>query len=267
MLPKLRLDGFVVSVPTGVAMPLPESETVGLLVAVVVSEMVPAAAPVTAGAKRAVNVLVCPGVSGVCGTKPTTLNPAPVATAAVTLTLKLPVFVIVTVWLALPPPTVTSPKLTVEGLSDTVSTCATPVPASVTTFGVFTAVLLMVMFPAKAPPAAGVNCAVNDTFAPASSVSGNPGGVILKPAPVTAMESTSTKTPPVFVKVMDRVSVLPTTMLPKSRFDGLTLSSPGATPFPASETKAVGALLSRETLPATAPAPPGAKFTLKGGAL
>jgi hypothetical protein len=112
----------VVRIPAAAAVPFAVKDTmVGEFVALLVSDTLPLAAPVTVGAKRAVNVLLCPAVRVNGVVSPVVLKPAPLTVEEEIVTDELPVFVIVTVW-GLVDPTVTSPKLTSAGLALRVST-------------------------------------------------------------------------------------------------------------------------------------------------
>jgi len=192
--------GVALSVSTW-ATPVPLRATVvGEFVAVLTSDTLPLTLPAAAGANRAVNVVLCPAVS-VCGNvSPVMLRPAPVTLEELIVTFELPVFVMVTVWLAVLP-TNTLPKLMLVGEALSVSTCVTPVPLNETTVGEFVAVLASDTLPLTAPAAAGANRAVNVVLCPAVSVSGSVSPVTLNPAPVTVDVLMVTLTFPVFVTV------------------------------------------------------------------
>ena len=71
--------------------------------------------------------------------------------------------------------------------------------------------------------------------------------------------------PPEFVKVSDRVRLLPTCTLPKLRLGAVAVSDPGVTPAPESGAVKLGldALLVTERLPLADPPTVGVKVTLK----
>src|ERR1051326_1486041 len=75
--PKSTLAGLAETV--SVLTPLPERDTVvGELVAVLTMKMLPLAAPLAAGVKVALNVMLWPGVSADGSVRPLIVNPAPV---------------------------------------------------------------------------------------------------------------------------------------------------------------------------------------------
>src|SRR5262245_16254761 len=121
--------------------------------------------------------------------------------AAVTVKSTLPALVIITVCVVLLV-TMTLPKLTLDGLTLSCKTAATPVPCRETTVGLLFASLVMVMLPAAAPAAGGANCAVNVVDAPAVKLNGAV-KFVLKPAapPASVTDETFTVEPPVLVTV------------------------------------------------------------------
>jgi len=93
--PKLRLVGVALSRSVT---PVPESETrAGELVAVLTTETLPEALPVTVGAKVAVKLVLWPAVRVRGSERPLMLNPVPVTVACETVTLPVPLLVRVTV--------------------------------------------------------------------------------------------------------------------------------------------------------------------------
>ena len=89
--PKLRLAGVA---PSRSVTPVPDSARVdGESVAVLTTEMLPDALPVTVGAKVTVKLVLWPGVIVTGSEGPLMLNPAPVPVACETVTLPVPVLV------------------------------------------------------------------------------------------------------------------------------------------------------------------------------
>src|ERR1700704_6000698 len=104
------------------ARPIPDKEMLdGELVALLLTVILPVAAPFAEGANVEVSVVVCPGAS-VRPLAPVVLNPAPATITCAIVTLEFPALVIVMFWLLLLD-TFTLPKfklLTLE-LSNTVA--------------------------------------------------------------------------------------------------------------------------------------------------
>jgi hypothetical protein len=121
-LPKVTLDGVTDSCD-GAPVAL-RAIVVGEPGALVVSEMLPDTAPAEVGVKIALIVALLPAEI-VCGEKPGMVNPAPVTPPCEIVRLALPAFFRVTVCELLPP-TLTLPKLTLDGV--TVSCGCVPVP-------------------------------------------------------------------------------------------------------------------------------------------
>lgn len=94
-LPRFRVDGEIVSVPTAAA-PVPDKEIVNAgFDAFEVTVTVPLAVPVTVGAKVTVNPVLCPGARVNEEPMPLRMNPVPLIVTFETETLVPPVFVIV----------------------------------------------------------------------------------------------------------------------------------------------------------------------------
>lgn len=238
----------------------------GEVVALLNSCTLPVTAPVAVGAKRALNVLLCPAVKVNGVVNPVVLNPAPLTVEEEIVTDELPVFVIVTVWV-LVDPTVTSPKLTFVGLVLNVSTGSIALPETVITLGEFGASLVIEMDPEAAPAAMGKNCTLKETACPGAIESGVANPVTLKPVPVTLAELMVRVVAPPFVNVTVWVAPVPTIVSPKVMLDGLAVSEPaaGLTALPA-RARRVGvfsALLVIDRPPVTMPAVVGEKDKLK----
>ncbi len=149
-LPKLTLDGVTDSCDCApVAL---RAIVVGEPGAFVVSEMLPETLPAEAGANTALNVALLPAEI-VCGEKPGMVNPAPVTPPCEIVRLALPAFFSVTVCELLPP-TLTLPKLTLDGV--TVSCGCVPVPLRETVSESEAAPVTV-----RVPLAAPVDCGAN----------------------------------------------------------------------------------------------------------
>jgi hypothetical protein len=96
--------------PACVAVPAKETIS-GEFEASLITVSAPEAGPAVVGANCTVTVLLWPTARDAEGLPPVTLKPAPVTVACETFTVAVPVFVIVTVWVALPP-TATLPNVT-----------------------------------------------------------------------------------------------------------------------------------------------------------
>jgi len=96
--------------------PVPESEIlVGELLALLVTEMLPVSVPAPVGAKLVLMLMLIPAFRVNGNEDPVNVNPAPVTVACEIVTLLVPLFLIITVFV-LRLPTVTSPKLSEPGL-------------------------------------------------------------------------------------------------------------------------------------------------------
>jgi len=126
--PKLTLDGVVVTVP-GAVTPVPLTEYSALpLVALLVNNTYPECSPVLVGANFTESVMY-PPAEIVCGTvNPLTLNPVACTDSAEIVAAAAPVFFMVNV-MVLPEPTLTDPKLPGDGLNDNVPCVSSPRPS------------------------------------------------------------------------------------------------------------------------------------------
>jgi hypothetical protein len=132
--------------------------------------------------------------------------------------------------------------------------------------GEFVALLITETVPLSAPDALGVKTTLKVALAPAAIVSGTVTPVVLKPVPEAVIFDTLTVELPVLASVTACVLLLPTLMFPKLRLVALGEScNAAATPVPliAMVFGELGALLTSETLPGTAPALAGENATLK----
>src|SRR5205807_615694 len=112
-------------------------------------------------------------------------------------------------------PTSTLPKLTLGGVTDSLS--CTPVPLRAMVLGELGASLMSEMLPDTLPVAVGANCTLKVLDCPAARVSGRFSPVMLKPAPVKLPCAMVKLAPPELVKVRFCTPVLPTSTLPKDR--------------------------------------------------
>jgi len=101
-----------------------------------------------------------------------------------TVTLLLPLFVIVTFFELLLPALIFEND-TLVGLAVSVTEAATPVPVKETAFGEFGALLVTVTLPVSTPAVVGANSAVNATVAPPAIVAGVFSPLTVYPAPFT----------------------------------------------------------------------------------
>jgi hypothetical protein len=186
----------------------------------------PVAAPLAVGVNSTVKDVVCPAAS-VTGENPLNLKPVPLALAAEIERLVPPVFVNVSDKLVLLP-TWTVPNDRLVGVGVSVP-WATPVAVSGMLKLEFVPFEVTVTLPVAAPLAVGVNSTAKDALCPAASVTGeNP--LKLKPVPLALAAETDMLGPPEFVKVSDKLVLLPTWTLPNERLVGVALSVPCATP-------------------------------------
>jgi hypothetical protein len=130
------------------------------------------------------------------------------------VTLEFPLFVIVTAW-ELELPALMLPKLRLEGLAESVTVAATPVPLRAMVLGELGALLVMLTLPVKLPAALGANKTLNEAVPPAVTVAGVVSPLTLKLLPLTAICEIVSEAVPVFVTVKLWDLVCPSTMLPK----------------------------------------------------
>ena len=122
------------------------------------------------------------GIKIVPAATPEALKSAPVGTTLEIVTFEFPLFLSVTLdvlfW-----PTVTFPKLRLDGFAPRRRVDAVPVPLKGITSGEPGALLVIEILPLALPADVGENVAVKEVFCPAFSVSGVDNPVILKPVP------------------------------------------------------------------------------------
>jgi hypothetical protein len=219
------------------------------------------AAPLACGAKVTVNVALCPAAMVAGNDSPPNVNsgllelPAEIVTLA-PVAVRVPVLL----WLA---PTVTFPKLRFPGatancpgavavpLRDTVSVGTAPSAARK-------------RLPLAVPLVEGVNTRLKVRLCPAFRVVGTFSPLIVNPAPVSVACEMLRTDPPGFVRVSERVCVLPTCTLPKLILVGLAARDPAVTPFPDSAMLSEGleAVLAIMMLPFAFPPDVGAKVAV-----
>lgn len=177
--PKLALEGEAVNskVP-----PDPASETVeGELDALLATERLPVALPAAAGAKLTGKVTLWPALRLKGKVTAPRLKPAPATAICETVTAADPVLLSATPC-ELVAPTVTLPKLTAAGLSDTVMVA--PLPESGMTTGWLDALLEIETPPVEAAAVTGVKATAKLAALPEVNVTGSEGPLTLKPFPL-----------------------------------------------------------------------------------
>ena len=118
--------------------------------------------------------------------------------------------------------------------------------------------------PVALPPEVGAKTAPKVKLCPAANVRGRVNPVTLKPVPETLAWVTVTLVPPVLVNVSDRVLVLFTGTLEKSKLESLVLKAPAPATFAVSGMArlALDASLTMASLPVAEPVDCGVKVTL-----
>jgi hypothetical protein len=213
-LPKLRLAGLAPRVPPETPVPdsaivSVESEAFELMVTV------PLALPPAWGANRTLNVVLCDALSVSGVVMPVSPKPVPLTEACETVTLDPPVLGRVTVWDCWLP-TVTLPKVSLPGFSESCPgvDAEVPVPVSVRLV-VLVALLVMVAVALKFPAALGLNLTLTVVLCPDARVIGRLGEVREKYFVEIATLLTVTEFGPELVAVAERVVLLPAATLPK----------------------------------------------------
>src|SRR5713226_1107113 len=119
--------------------------------------------------------------------------------------------------------------------------------------------------PVALPPEVGANTVPKVKLCPALKVRGRLSPVTLKPVPETLAWVTVTLVPPVLVRVSDKVLVLPTGTLLKSRLESLVLNTPAVAVVAESGIVrlALDASLTIARLPLADPPDCGVKVTLR----
>jgi hypothetical protein len=160
-------------------------------------------------------------------------------------------------------PTVTLPKLRVEGLRES---CPgeVPVPDKAMVKLATEALEVSTRLPLALPLAVGAKFTPKVKLWPGLRVKGRLSPLTLKAEPVTLLEEIVRLDPPLLVTVCDNNCVLPTCTLPKPRLAGLAETAAGVAPVPERATlnDELDALLEMDTVPGLLPADWGANVTL-----
>lgn len=223
----------------------------------VLTEMLPEAPPADVGAKTALKLMLLLGAS-VCAEKPVTVKPAPVTLSDETTRFAVPMFLSVISCVAVVA-SATSPKLTLEGVTD-IPGCV-PVPVSGIEVGDPERLVLTEMLPVTALVEVGVNVALKVMVLLGVRVCAEK-PVTANPVPVALAEETVRFAVPVFLRIMDCVAVVPSATSPKLTLGGVT-EIPAAVPVPVKATVRLGfeALLVTTRSPVAAAADVGANWT------
>src|SRR5215471_12708555 len=163
--------------------------------------------PAEAGAKPTLNDAAPPAGTENGTAKPDRLKGAPLVVTCVTCSVAEPEFCTMTVDVFVTPIT-TFPKLTLEGVT-AMSGC-TPAPLNNTADGELVAVLATLRVPETLPTAAGVNATTSESAWPGVRVTAPEKPLTLNPAPVQATDEMVTLPVPVFVTLIARDELLPT---------------------------------------------------------
>ena len=202
--------------------PGPESEMMaGELVALLATEMLPVMFPATVGLKVTFNVEFCPGARVIPGETPLAVNPAPEMLTLEIDTLEFPALVSV-IPMTLLLPSTTLPKLRVAELAFRSEVAATPIPLTVTLAGEFEALLMTETAPEILPNFFGENTTFSVDCPPAPIVIGRDIPVTANPGVEILSCVTDRLDPPVFVRVIDCETTLPTATDPKLMDEGDT---------------------------------------------
>jgi hypothetical protein len=169
-LPKLT-DAGVTAICGWTPVPL-SAIVVGEFVALLVRAMLPVALPFALGANAAVREADCPALSVSGSVRPVTLNPVPVTLSLESVTLPVPLFVRVTLFVVLLP-TRTLPKLSEVAEEDNWSVCDTPVPARAKATDGVGELFARVSVPANVPAAEGSKLTVKEDDPPAEILRGS----------------------------------------------------------------------------------------------
>jgi hypothetical protein len=151
-------------------------------VALLTTETLPDKLPVEAGANVALKDVDWPAARLKGSAMPFVVNPAPLAVICEMETLELPVFEIVTLWVALVP-VAKLPNASDAGDAESWRTVEMPAPLKGTTSGEFGVLLMSVMLPEKLLAEAGANPTVKDAEPPGATEIGRARPEVVKPAP------------------------------------------------------------------------------------
>jgi hypothetical protein len=214
--PKATVDGVAV-IAGWVPVPV-MAIVIGDPGALLVIEMLPAGLPAAAGANFAVIVVLPPAAIAMGRVNPLTEYPVPEALRAEIVRAVPPVLFNVMVCEPLLP-TTTLPNATLDGFADKPG--CTPVPVIGIVIGDPGALLVIEMFPAGLPVAAGVNFAVNVEFPPEPIEIGRVNPLTEYPVPDAESAETVRVELPVLFNVMVCEPLPPTATLPNATLEGL----------------------------------------------
>jgi len=199
MLPKLSVEGDAVSWVMGDT-PVPASGTTnGELSVLLTSVRLPERLLAEVGAKLTMKVAELPGATESGSVSPEKLKPVPTSDAWVTLRFAVPGLLMTSVWV-LVTPTVTSPKLTLAGITE-ICGC-TPLPLSEIVVGELVALLAKLRLPVALPAEAGAKLTLSERLWPAVRVTAPVKPLTVNPAPVMATCERLTLAVPVFVSTI-----------------------------------------------------------------
>jgi hypothetical protein len=193
------------------------------------------------------------------------VNPVPVTLAPERVTLAVPEFISVTVELPVLP-TLTFPKLTVDGLAPICPSVPVPDIVTVADGSVLPTCPETSTVPDVLPVVVGVNATVKVVLWPAASVIGVVKPVTENSAPVRVMEFTVMDSSPEFVSVTACLLVAPSDVLPKVMTEGLVVNvavEAMAVPVRAKACGEPGTLSAKLIVPLSVAAAGGVKTTLK----
>jgi hypothetical protein len=216
-----------------------------------------------AGVKPTVNEEEPPGAMESGKTSPEEVKPVPAREACVTLRAAVLGLRMVMVCVLFTP-TLTLPKVTLEGMTE-IWVC-TPVPESAIVSGELAALLTTVILPARLPVVVGANATRKEVDCPPARLKGSPSAALLNPAPLSVICEMETLEFPVFEIVTVRTALVPVVRLPKLSDAGDAESWRFVEmPVPASGTTSeeFGALLMSVMLPEKVLADAGVNPTLK----
>jgi hypothetical protein len=217
--PKLTLAGTI-EIWGWVPTPLSEIES-GEFAAVLTTDALPVALPATVGVNVTLKLAACPADNVTIGAEPLRVKPLPVTLTCAMLTAELPVFVSVTLCMALAL-RVWLPKLKEVVLGVSCRTCAEPVPLSGIAVGEVGALLTSIRLPAELAPDVGVKLTVKAVDFPGPNASGKARPLRLNPVPGPVSCVMLRLAPPALVRVTVCELVWPTVTVPKLTLAGAT---------------------------------------------
>ena len=218
-MPKLTVAGTI-EIWGWVPTPLSEIES-GEFAAVLITDALPVALPATVGMNVTLKLEACPADSVTSGAEPLRVKPVPVTLTCEMFTAELPVFVSVTLCVALAL-RAWLPKLSEVVLGVSCRIGARPVPLSGIAVGEVGALLTSIRLPAELVPDVGVKLTVKAVDFPGANVSGKVRPLRLNPVPGPASCVRLRFAPPAFVRVTVCELVWPTVTVPKLILPGTT---------------------------------------------